>query len=384
MKTKILICADALYGGGAEKVLQILLQNLDYEKYELSLLSIHEEKLNENYPQYIKYNFIFSHPNGSILSRFVSKFSNKLKLLVYYHFRPEIFYKFFVKGKYDVEIAFIEGYATRLISGSNNVNSKKMAWVHTDLINNPWTNVAYRSKTEEKNCYGKFDIVIGVSQCVRESFCALFPNIKKSKVLYNPIDQCRIKSLSQLKVEDRMYSTGMNLISIGRLESQKGYDRLLPILKILKEEGFYYHLSILGEGSQRAFLEKYIYENELDNVSLLGYKDNPYPYLRESDLFVCSSRSEGYSTVVTEALILGIPVISTDCSGMRELLGGEEEYGMIVENNDKALYQGLKSLLESNDKIELLKKKAEKRSLDFSLRNLVNSIEREIELKYES
>ena len=161
----------------------------------------------------------------------------------------------------------------------------------------------------------------------------------------------------------------LTMVTIGRLVPQKGYDRLLPILLKLKKEGYKFSLNILGEGKERNSLENFIQKHQLqDIVRLIGFCENPYPYLKNSDLFVCSSRSEGYSTVITEALILGIPVITTNCAGMNELLESGK-YGMITENTDEALYIGLKRLMDNPTKIVEYKKLAIQRGTYFTLQN---------------
>jgi glycosyltransferase involved in cell wall biosynthesis len=106
-----------------------------------------------------------------------------------------------------------------------------------------------------------------------------------------------------------------------------------------------------------------------DYVKLLGFHTNPYKYIVQGDLFVCSSRSEGYSTAVTEALVLGVPVITTDCSGMAELLK-DGECGMITENDDEAFYEGLKSLLNDAAMLEYYREKAVERGKDFTIESL--------------
>ena len=91
--------------------------------------------------------------------------------------------------------------------------------------------------------------------------------------------------------------------------------------------------------------QKFIDDNKLnDCVELTGFIDNPYPLLKKADLFVCSSLTEGFSTVVSEAIFLGTPVLTTDCAGMKDILG-DSEFGLIVENNENGLYEGLKQLL---------------------------------------
>ena len=153
MKKKVLFFTNALYGGGAERILQIILNNLDNSKYDITLYGLHNESLSDLYPSSIKYHYIFDSikKKDGICRQFYVRLCNKIKLIIYYHFPAKWFYSLFVKGLYDTEIAFIEGYATRIISGSTNKKSKKYAWVHIDLMHNHWTQVAYRSFEEEEN-----------------------------------------------------------------------------------------------------------------------------------------------------------------------------------------------------------------------------------------
>ena len=165
------------------------------------------------------------------------------------------------------------------------------------------------------------------------------------------------------------------LVTVGRLEHQKGYDRLVRIAKHLVDDGLKFELWILGVGSQEADLKQYIQENHLEEcVKLLGFHTNPYKYIVQGDLFVCSSRSEGYSTAVTEALILGLPVITTDCSGMAELLK-DGECGIITENDEGALYEGVKRLLKDAVLLEHYREKAVERGNDFTIESLMKPIE---------
>lgn len=379
MKKRVLFINNGLYGGGAERILQTIFKNLDPNQYDLTLYSLHKEELDSNYPQHIKYNYIFDHGSNtsSFFKQFIIRLKNKIKLIIYNHFSPSFFYKLFISGEYDTEVAFIEGYATKIISGSPNKKSKKLAWVHIDLIQNHWTEIAFNNQTEENNCYKKFDQVLCVSDSVRSSFMKLFKDIPNVDVCYNPINDQRIRELANQPCSfNKWLDSELAMVTMGRLVEQKGYDRLLPIVYKLKEDGFKFTLNILGEGKDRNILENYIKEHHLeDTVSLIGYCENPYPYLKKGDLFVCSSRSEGYSTVVTEALILGLPVITTECAGMKELLDNGK-YGIITENSEEELYYGLKKLLESNNQISEYKKLAKTRGEYFSLKNLMKPIEK--------
>ena len=108
---------------------------------------------------------------------------------------------------------------------------------------------------------------------------------------------------------------------------------------------------------------------------LLGHQQNPYKYVSKCDLYVCSSYSEGFSTAATEALIVGTPVCTTDVSGMKEMLGTNNEYGYIVDNDEKALYEGIKKFIDSYEFYDNYKKQAKLRGEFFSTDNTVNSVE---------
>ena len=168
----------------------------------------------------------------------------------------------------------------------------------------------------------------------------------------------------------------IRLIAIGTLKQSKGYMRLLQIMKRLRDEQYAVHLYILGIGPLQQEMEEYILHNELqDSVALLGYQTNPYKYVSKCDLFVCASFAEGFSTAATEALIVGTPVCTVEVSGMKEMLGENNEYGIVTENSTEALYQGIKQLLDSPALLANYKKKAAERGMAFSTEETVQAVE---------
>ena len=232
MKKKILFFTNGLCGG-AEQILLTLLTHIDYTLFNITLYSLTKDDVTKEYPEQIHYNYIF-HPisdQDNCWRRITKKIINKFKHLIYHHFSAKLFYALFVKGNYDTEVAFIEGYATRIVSGSNNKRSKKIAWVHTDLKNNHWTTIAYRSCQEEQESYQQFDEVTSVSLDVKTSFDLLFSH-PNSTVTYNPIDENKIKLLADKSINPICWlEQGLIMVTMGRLVPQKGYDRLLPIIK---------------------------------------------------------------------------------------------------------------------------------------------------------
>lgn len=165
------------------------------------------------------------------------------------------------------------------------------------------------------------------------------------------------------------------LVTSGRLASEKGYDSLLEVCNRLNSDKLDYELWILGEGWARPKLEELVDKYKLNNVKLLGFKENPYKYINQGDLFVCSSKNEGFSLVIAEAMILGLPVISTNCSGPNELLNFGE-YGFMVENTEDALYEGLREILKDENKLKYYIEKSKERVNFFNHKNRISDIER--------
>lgn len=377
MKKKIMIMVNSLYGGGAEKVLQTLLRHLDLTRYDITLYSMHRETLDPAYyPTDIHYRAVFDEVScrNRCLQGILTLFY-KIRGKLFSYCAPSLFYRLFIRGTFDVEIAFIEGESTRIISGSTNRASKKYAWVHVDLEQNPWTSFLYYSVNEEARRYQKFDRIFCVSNEVRASFLRKYQvDPAKAETLYNPIDREEILQKSREPAILPIKNT-LKLVTVGRLVHQKGYDRLVRVADRLLQEGFDFVLYIIGDGEERASLEQYIREHNLqDNVILLGYQANPYRFMRLCDLFVCSSRAEGFSTVITEAVILGLPIISTDCAGVREIFG-EELCGMIVPNSEDALFEGLRYIFASKDEFELYRQGSRHRGTVFDIQEHIRKFE---------
>ena len=163
---------NTLYGGGAEKVLQTILNNLNRQKYDITVYSMHDEIIRpECYPSGIKYKAVFSDYHGhSIIGKRIHSILGKIKGKLFLIAPSWLFYLLYVHEKYDVEVAFIEGESTKIIAGSTNKNSKKIAWVHIDLIANPWTDFLYKNIEDERNHYQKFDKIVCVSEHTRQAF----------------------------------------------------------------------------------------------------------------------------------------------------------------------------------------------------------------------
>lgn len=360
---KVLFLIHDLGQGGAEKVLVNLVNNMDLTKFQISVIALFGGGINECFlrPE-IKYNTIFPtvFPGNSHLMKI---------------FSPKMLHRCFIKDKYDIEVSYLEGPSARVISGCRN-KAKLISWIHVEQHTMKNLSFAFRSAKEAIDCYNRFDKTICVSEFVKNDFCSILNYTGNVAVLHNTIESEKIKSLSQKETELLQKDDRIRLVAVGTLKESKGYARLLKIMKRLLAENYSIHLYILGEGDMRNNIEQYVKSNNLDGaVTLLGYQTNPYQYVANCDLLVCASFAEGFSTAVTEALILGIPVCTVDVSGMRELLGENNEYGVVTENNETALYEGIKSLLDDKRLLEYYRQQAKYRGNKFETRSTVVAVE---------
>lgn len=373
---KVLFLIDSLRGGGAEKVLVDIVENLDKCKFDITVMTcVREGVYVENIKKHVKYKpfFIDIEQKNNIFNQIVDKIYVKLRSLFLKFVPAKIIHKLFIGNKYDVEIAFLEGHATKIIGSSMNKKSKKYAWVHTDMIANNWSRTFYKSLDEQIDTYNKFNSIYCVSEQAKNSVIDLTQRNENVFTFYNPVNKTKIRELATTNHVD-FNPNIFNIITVGRLHPQKGYDRLLNVHKRLINEGIIHHLYILGEGKERDNLESFISENSLEStVNLLGFQTNPYVYMNSANLFVCSSRAEGYSLVVAESLILGVPVISTNCAGPCELLGFGE-YGLITDNTEDSLYEGLKKMITDVEMYESYKNKCLQRGKYFDSLQPIDSL----------
>lgn len=282
-------------------------------------------------------------------------------------------YDYYVgKERYDVEVAFFRGRAVKIISGSRNPDSVKLAWVHSDFTKCKGITANFADIEAVKKAYAVFDRIVCVSKQAEKAFHERIGLSDKTLTIYNPIpvEEVRKKSLAPCPFEKKRFT----IVSVGHLYHVKGYDRLISACCGLSRSGYEFDLVIVGDGEERENLEKLSKELDFKNLTLAGKQQNPYPYMREADLYVCSSRYEGYNLTVAEALVLGVPVLSTECAGPCELLDNGS-YGDIVENSEQGLANGIKRLLDDPGRLSGLKAKAEQRAGFFENAPVYSKIE---------
>lgn len=360
----ILFMIPNLGHGGAEKVLVNLVNHLDRTKFRITVMSLYDEGINRtSLAKHIQYKACFRRSFPGV--------SHWLKLM-----SPEKLYCWLVHEHYDIVVSYLEGQTARIVSGCTDPKTIKICWIHRTMTSMRDSARLFRGESEAKHCYSAFDKIVSVSKDVQNAFMNLYHLDDKGIVLYNTNETDQILTMANESVELDIFSENqIKLCAMGTLIPVKGFDRLAAVHKKLREHGYSVHTYILGEGMEKKHLEELTRTYSIsESFTLLGYQTNPYRYLSRCDLFVCSSRSEGLSTAVTEALILGIPVVTTSVSGMTELLG-DNEYGMITKNDEEALYQGIRKLIEEPELLDVYRKQAKRRGNFFQTDNTVSAVE---------
>lgn len=373
-KKKILIRIGSLRHGGAEKVLVTFLKNLSPEKYEIDLLlNLYSGKYLKDVPSWI--NIYYLNKGEMITTNRPQDIPQKAFRVIYQTILkkfPKLLYKFILPNKtYDIEFAAIHGMADEILN-SPNKSSKKIVWIHNDL-----SNIPEYTESRLKEFY-KFDQILVISEKINQMFLDLASSEEqKNKVvrIYNPIDVEEIKELSKQPCDIKKNNVP-TFVSIGTVFPQKGFDRLLRAHRRLLDEGYQHNVWIVGDGYDFPNIKKLFDDLKIsDTAKLVGFKENPYPYFVLADNYILSSRYEGYPTVLFEAMVLAKPIIATDVSGVREMLN-DGELGYIIENDENAIYKGMKYFIENPSIAINYKQIIESKSLPFELRNAVNSIEK--------
>ncbi len=361
---KILFLIHDLGQGGAEKVLVNLVNNMDRTKFDISVTVLFGGGVNE---QFLKPDIHFH----SVFPKEVPGNSKLMKLLT-----PKQLHKLCVKEHYDIEVSYLEGPSARVISGCQDENTKLVSWIHCTMHSKKDIAGSFRSYREAAACYLRFDRNVFVSSEIMNAFQEHCP-LSSAEVLYNTNASEKIIRMADEPIESGFYRDGeITIIGIGKIVEVKGFDRLARVHMRLRDNGYPLHIYILGQGNQKEEIVAYLEQHQLtDSFTFLGYQTNPYKYMKNSDIFVCSSHSEGFSTAATEALIVGTPVVTTLVSGMKEMLGENNEYGVITANNEDALYEGIKQLLDDPAVLLHYKAQAIERGKSFSTEATVKAVE---------
>lgn len=318
---KIVFVANKLQSGGTEvSLINFLTRMSKMANLDITLILLKREGIYaKNIPENIKVFEVFDEKTIKYMDWFNMKMILKNPKLFFF----KIFCKLgiidknkflmkranIIKAEFDILIDF-HGYGyfgTRYAIDVVKAKKKKI-FIHDEKMD--WIN-------RISDYFFKFDQYLCVSKSCKEKLNQNYPKIKdKVDVCRNIVESEKILSLSTEKIDDNFDENIFNILTIGRLEYQKGYDMLIEIASELKNKNKNFKWYIIGTGSLENELKKLIVKNNLEeNVFLLGMKKNPYPYLAQTNLYVQPSRHEGYGLAIAEARVLNKPIISTklDC-----------------------------------------------------------------------
>lgn len=337
VKKEIMVFINTLSGGGAERSLVNLINAMDNGKYDFTVITMEGGDFIDKLPNWVKVYQIANLRN---------RFLNNLYIKVLHNIPYSIAAKICIRGRYDIEIAYLEGFPTRIIAARKS-GAKKIAFVHATVKSGDESMVLYRNTKQCFAEYSRFDEVCFVSQDAKKAMEKCIGILQNASVVHNVFDIYHIKECSKEQCEISYKTAGLKIIAVGSYKWVKGFDRLLHIVKRLESE-YEFELWIIGKGPLKEEYETIIRSDKIKSVKLLDFDKNPYKYIAQADLLVCSSHSEAYSTVAVEALILGVPVLTTNCSGMAEILD-DGKYGLIVDNDEESLYKGFKKILSEKE-----------------------------------
>lgn len=359
---KILFVIHDLGHGGAEKVLVNLVNNMDRTKFDITVMALFGGGVNEQ--------FLAEHIRLIVCHKKAIRGNSHIMKL----FTPGQLYRHYIREHYDIVASYLEGPSARIVSGCPDPETKLVTWIHCTMQSPAQVGSSFRSVPEAVECYNRMDAMVYVAGTVRDAFLKNCAYTGNNLVLYNTNESEKI--LEKVSEKAELPGGGLHWCGVGKVTENKGFDRMIRIQARLKEAGIPSHLCILGDGPQREALETLTQKLGVsDCVTFLGYQTNPYKYVANCDLFVCASHSEGFSTAATEALIVGTPVCTVEVSGMKEMLGENNEWGIVTDNDEEALYQGIKRLLEDPELLAHYQEKAAQRGKTFSTENTVHAVE---------
>lgn len=364
MKKKLLFVIDSLHSGGAEKSLVSLLSMLDYTRFDVDILLFNKEGLylplvSEQakileVPEYFRYKL--KDKNKINLKMELARLRNSLYIRNPYYKRKyhgaQITCKNILKNlskqpiKYDVAIAYSQGLPTYYVAEKVE-SDRKLCWINTD-----YKKAGYNPKFDRKY-YEKYNYMVAVSEKNKEVLESVYPEFKdKMRVVYDIISPELVKKMAN---EGQGYDDkfdGIRILTIGRHVHLKGYDMAIDAAKLLKENGVNFRWYSIGEGVLTNDLKKQVKEKGLeDNFIFLGTYTNPYPFIKECDIYCQPSRFEGFGMAIAEAKILEKPIIATNFDIVYDQIE-DMKNGLIVNMESRELYIGINKILKNKKIVE--------------------------------
>ena len=354
--------------GGTEKALINMLHELQKEKYKVTVLLL--EKYGgflDQIPDWVEVKYLSEYKNlkkyineppkknvKELLSK--KEYINAFNLFLSYcisKLKDDIsyYYKYLLKDvsdleeEYDIAVAYAGPMDFITYFVANKIRAKKrVQWIHFDI-----SKIGFNKRFAE-NMYSKFDKIFVVSEEGKNKLNLLIPSLSdKTEVFFNIISSTLIKNMAENEEGFNDNYNGIRILTVGRLSREKGQDITISVLEKLLKQGYEVRWYCIGEGNMRKELEDMIKNKNLqDNYILLGSKRNPYAFMKECDIYVQSSRHEGYCITLAEARCFNNPIITTNFTGANEQIRNEKT-GLIVNFNQDEMYKAIKRIIKDRE-----------------------------------
>lgn len=356
MKKKVLFIIDSLTCGGAEKSLVSLLPLLNKEKYKVSLWMLSPTgPFVSLVPKDV---CIVEQPSYNRLEQlqlrigrlYYSLLIRVMRLLNIKEHGAETLWKCIgwaykvPEGEWDAVFAYQQGFPTYLVAEKFKV-SKKFAWVNADIFS-----AGYNTEFNT-NFYQKFTRIVPVSSILKDLMVEKLSEFKdKYSVVYDILNPNVIRELTLEPVKTlRTKEDELAFVTVGRLVPPKGYDVAIKAASVLKQNGVKFHWYFVGEGPERTNIERWKKDFGVDEeVVLLGLQTNPYAYMAQADIYVQTSKFEGFGLTIGEAKILGKPVVSTNFDVVHNQLTHEKN-GLIADMSGESVAENILRLIKDDD-----------------------------------
>ena len=367
MKKLLFMCIN-MNIGGTEKALLTMLNEIDDSKYDITLLMLEEYGgfLNE-IPSFVKVKYVdeyksikpfVNEPPKILIKRLIKNkaYLIGLSTLLNYSISKitkniSYYYKYILKNikgideEYDLAVAYAGPMDFITYFVLNKIKAKKkVQWIHFDI-----NKIGFNRKFAKRN-YKKFDKIFVVSEEGKEKLINLIPALNnKVEAFFNIISCNLIENMSKNEKSFDDLFDGVRILTVGRLSKEKGQELTINVLARLKNEGYKVRWYCIGDGQ-----EKYNYRNRIKRLDiendyiLLGSKLNPYPFMKDCDIYVQPSKHEGYCITLGEARCFDNPIVTTNFTGANEQIKNEVT-GLVCDISEQGIYQAIKRLLDNKE-----------------------------------
>jgi len=348
-KIKILFRHRSMEMGGVEKVMLSLMNNLDREKFEMTVcLNLNQGELRDEFPSHVRKVYLTDGKEDFSKNKIIQKIQlfQRRQKLEKLRKNPEIVDREYLKENYDIEIAMTYNDFEPVLNSSNK-NSKKVGWFHSE-IQVPKLQPLVPKILEH---FPQFHYMIYCSEKIKNLMHEHYPNLNypKESVIINaiPIEEIKQKANADFLLPN---AESKIFVSVGRLHTRKGYHKLMDAHKKLLNEGFQHTVIIIGDGEELPnLLEQQKNLGVEKSFVFAGNQMNPYPFIKNADFFIMPSESEAWPLVIAEALILQKPIIATKVGDVESMIE-DRKTGYLIDYDTNEIYVAMKEFL-TNEKL---------------------------------